>query len=234
MLEIRSLDAFYGSSHILHGISFDVGKGEGVAVVGRNGAGKTTLLKSIMGGGPRVESSMSYMGHSLVGMPFHKRARLGLGLVPEDRRIFAHLTVAENVELAAHALPPGSAKIDALAVLRQFSMLQGLEGRMGTQLSGGQQQLLAVARTVAAMPSCLLLDEPTEGLAPVIVETLAADLLAVRERQGSSLLLTEQNVWFARKCTDRVLVLDSGEIRFSGSWAEFDADPAIEQRYLAV
>lgn len=234
MLEVKSLEAFYGDSHIVQSASFQVGQGEGVAILGRNGAGKSTILKSIMNAGPRIEGKISFAGQALGDMPFFRRARLGLGLVPEDRRIYPHLTVLENIAMARHAARDGVAPYAPEDMIARFSMLEGLEERFGFQLSGGQQQLLAVARTMLARPQCLLLDEPTEGLAPVIVERLADDIRRLRERDGMSLLLTEQNVWFSRHCTERCIVIDSGRIVFSGAWSEFDDNKDIQNRYLAV
>jgi len=234
MLEVRALDAFYGDSHILHGVSLGIGDDEGVAILGRNGAGKSTLLKSIMNAGTSIQGQILLDGKDLSGVPFYRRAQMGLGIVPEDRRIFPHLTVLENIALARHAATPERPPYRPDEMIERFDMLKGLEGRMGTQLSGGQQQLLAVARTMLSRPRLVLLDEPTEGLAPVIVEQLARDISQLRARDRTALLLTEQNVWFSRQCTERCLVIDSGQIVFSGTWAEFDANPTIEDRYLAV
>lgn len=234
MLEVRSINAFYGDSHIVHGASLEVAPGEGVAILGRNGAGKSTVLKSIMNAGPRVEGVVAFEGKELGKLPFFRRARLGMGLVPEDRRIYPHLSVIENIGMAAHAARPESPPYRPEEMITQFPMLSGLESRRGSQLSGGQQQLLAIARTMLSRPRLLLLDEPTEGLAPVIVERLAEDIRRLRERDGMALLLTEQNVVFSRYCTDRCVVLDSGQIKFSGTWDQFDANQEIQERYLAV
>ena len=234
MLEVRSLDAFYGDSHIIHRASFEVSSGEGVAILGRNGAGKSTILKSIMNAGPRVQGQIVFEGADLGQMPFFRRARLGMGLVPEDRRIYPHLSVRENIEMAGHAARPETPVYKPEEMIAMFPMLSGLENRRGSQLSGGQQQLLAVARTMLSRPKLLLLDEPTEGLAPVIVERLADDIRRLRARDGMSLLLTEQNVVFSRLCTDRCVVVDSGQVVFTGSWEEYDANREIQDRYLAV
>ncbi|MDX5501638.1 MAG: ABC transporter ATP-binding protein [Rhodobacterales bacterium] len=234
MLEVRALNAFYGDSHILHDVALTVGEGEGVAILGRNGAGKSTLLKSIMNAGTRISGEILLDGQSLTGVPFFRRARMGLGIVPEDRRIFPHLTVRENIAMARHAAGPGRPPYTPEEMIDLFGMLKGLEARMGTQLSGGQQQLLAIARTVLSRPRLLLLDEPTEGLAPVIVEQLANDIRQLRAHDRGALLLTEQNVWFSRQCTERCLVIDSGQIVFSGTWEAFDADPSVQNKYLAV
>ena len=234
MLEVRGLDAWYGDSHILHRISITVAQAGRVAILGRNGAGKTTLLKSVMNGDPRVAGSVVWDGQELGAMPAFKRARLGLALVPEDRRIFTHVTVAENIALARYATSPERPAIPASEIIARFPMLQPLAQRLGGQLSGGQQQMLAVARAIAARPRLMLLDEPTEGLAPVIVEQMARDVLEVCTQDKVALLLSEQNIWFARRCTEYVYVLASGRIVFEGSWAEFDATGEEAKKHLAV
>jgi branched-chain amino acid transport system ATP-binding protein len=234
MLEVIGIDAFYGDSQILHDITLTVGDGSRVAILGRNGAGKSTLLKSIMNAEPTVRGPISWNGKPLASAPSYARARMGLCLVPEDRRIFTHLTVLENLTMARYALPPGSAPLQAEDVLGHFPMLVPLAKRYGSQLSGGQQQLVAFARALMARPKLMLLDEPTEGLAPIIVEQLAEDVVGACAREGVALLLCEQNIWFARQCTETVAVLDSGQLVFSGGWDEFDAKPEIKNRYLAM
>ncbi|MEN2977530.1 ATP-binding cassette domain-containing protein (plasmid) [Tistrella bauzanensis] len=233
MLDVAGLNAFYGDSHILHAIDLAVGEGERVAVLGRNGAGKSTLLKSIMNAGPRAEGRISFGGRSLDRLASHRRTRLGLALVPEDRRIFTHLTVLENIAIARHAAA-GRPVIAPEAIIERFDMLKPLVARHGGQLSGGQQQLLAVARALAGSPRLLLLDEPTEGLAPIIVEQMAHQIAAVCAETGSGLLLCEQNIWFARACTDSVTIIDTGRVVFKGDWASFDANADVAKRYLAV
>lgn len=234
MLEVNKIDAFYGDSHILQGLSLSVARGMRMAVLGRNGAGKSTLLKSIMNAGPRVRGGITYEGVDLAQTASFARSRLGLCLVPEDRRIFTHLTVRENIEMARYALPRGAAPLDADEVIGRFPILVPLAARFGDQLSGGQQQLVAIARALMARPRLMLLDEPTEGLAPIIVEELVNDVVSACERDGIGLLLCEQNIWFSRQCTQRVAVIDSGAIVFNGDWAEFDARPDIKNKYLAM
>lgn len=234
MLEVGPLNLFYGDSHIIQDVSISVDDGEGVAILGRNGAGKTTLFKGIMNGGPSGQGSILHRGQDIVGLPAFARARRGLGLVPEDRRIYRHLTVSENIQMGRHAVRPGTEPYTLDEVFEFFPMLRDLRNRQGFELSGGQQQVLAIARTIYARPDCLLLDEPTEGVAPVIVQDIARQLSSIRRNNGTTLLLTEQNVWFARVCTDRVYLLDSGRIVFSGNWDEFDANPDLKTRYLAV
>ncbi len=234
MLEVGPIDAFYGDSHIVQQVVIAVGENEGVAILGRNGAGKSTLFKSIMNGGPRVTGSIRHRGDDISSLPSFQRARRGLGLVPEDRRIYPHLTVAENIEMGRHSLRDGATSYAVDEVFDMFPMLRGLGQRMGFELSGGQQQMLAIARAMVARPDYLLLDEPTEGLAPVIVEQLVGQLVAIRDRTAMSLIVAEQNVRFARLCTQRLYLLDSGRVVFEGSWEEFDARPDLQQRYLAV
>lgn len=234
MLEVTKLHAWYGDSHILHDINLKVAERARVSILGRNGAGKTTLLKSILNGEPKVRGTVAWDGKPLDGMPSFQRARLGMALVPEDRRIFTHLTVTENIEMAVHAANPARPAIPAAEVIADIPMLQPLVARLGGQLSGGQQQMLAVARAIAARPRLMLLDEPTEGLAPVIVEQLAVDVKKVCSRDGVALLLSEQNIWFSRQCTDYVYILSTGRIAFEGSWKDFDAAGESAKRHLAL
>jgi branched-chain amino acid transport system ATP-binding protein len=187
-----------------------------------------------MNAGPRVVGRVRFAGRELGAMPAFRRARAGLALVPEDRRIYAHLTVRENLELAQRAARPGVTPHSPERLFARFPMLGELQARYGNQLSGGQQQLVAVARALVPRPSVLLLDEPTEGLAPVIVQQMAADVARTCAEDGTALLLTEQNLWFARQCTSHVHLIDSGRIVFSGSWAELDREEDMARRYLAV
>lgn len=234
MLEVRELDAFYGDSHILHGAQVSVKPGQRVALLGRNGAGKSTLLKSVMNAGPRVRGTLRFDGKDLHGVPTHQRTRMGLSLVPEDRRIFTHLTVAENIAMARYGASPARPAVPVGDIIARFPMLAPLQQRYGGQLSGGQQQLLAVARAMSANPSLLLLDEPTEGLAPIIVEEMARDVVRTCTEGNVALLLCEQNIWFARRCTQYVYVIDTGRVVFEGDWEHFDRNPQVQQRYLAL
>ena len=234
MLELAGLNAWYGDSHILQGIDLSIADRMRVAVVGRNGAGKSTLLKSIMNGGPRVAGTLRWIDRDLAGLSDYKRARLGLCLVPEDRRIFSHLTVLENLRLAHTAADPARGTRTPEELIKRFPMLEALKERGGGQLSGGQQQMLAVARGFAARPKLLLLDEPTEGLAPIIVQQMARQLRESCDLDGTGLLLCEQNLWFARQCTERVYVIDAGRIVFKGDWQEFDQNSHVKEKYLAV
>lgn len=234
MLELKNLNAFYGQSHILYDLSLRVQDGQGVAIVGLNGMGKSTLLKSIMGAGPTVTGSITLDDQDIGKWPSHLRAREGMSLVPEDRRIYPHLTVSENLQLAGYAKVKGRTPYSVEEVLKRFPLLQKLADRKGFQLSGGEQQLVAVARSMLAKPRFLLLDEPTEGLAPLIVDSMGDQIRELREREGMALILAEQNVEFARACTEHLLVLDVGRAAFSGSWQQFDADPSIRDKHLKL
>lgn len=234
MLELVGLDAFYGQSHVLHDISLRIADGAGVAIVGLNGMGKSTLLKSFLGAGPTLRGQIKLDGIDISRLLPHQRARLGLSLVPEDRRIYPHLTVAENLALAGYAKVGGREPYRVEDVLEFFPLLKKLAARKGFQLSGGEQQLAAVARSVLAKPRFLMLDEPTEGLAPLIVDAMGEEIRAIRKREKMALVLAEQNVEFARACTERLLLLNVGRIAFSGSWAEFDADSSVRDRFLSI
>lgn len=234
MLEIDGINAFYEKAHILHHVKLALAQGERISVIGRNGAGKSTLLKSIMNAGPTVRGEIRLDGKSLGSTSASDRVRLGMSLVPEDRRIFTHITVAENIRLAQHGIERREGLPTLDEVLAKFPLLIDLVDRMGGQLSGGQQQVLAVARAIAARPRLMFVDEPTEGLAPVIVEDLAEKIVEACDIYGIALILAEQNLWFARQCTSRVLLLDSGVVVFSGSWADFDAASNLVDRHLAV
>ncbi len=233
ILSARGLDAWYGGSHILPGVTFEAMEGERVALLGRNGAGKSTLMKALVNAGPRTEGEIRFEGRALDGAPPEARARDGLMLVPEDRRIYAHVTVAENIELGRFA-SGGRGTMTLKDVWSLFPLLEPLAGRAGYQLSGGQQQLVAVARGVFGHPRVLLLDEPVEGLAPVVVNDMAEQIDRLMQRERLTLIVSEQNLSFARRVTERLYLIDSGRIVFSGSWAEFDADPTLKARHLAV
>jgi len=234
MLEVSDLNAFYGDSHTLHGVSLSIPKHGRVAMLGRNGAGKSTFLKSVMGAGPTVRGRICWNGQDLAGLAPHRRAQLGIAFVPEDRRILGGLTVLENLRMAMEGTPADRRTAAPEQVLAEYPMLVPLRDRYGGFLSGGQQQLLALARAAITNPALLLLDEPTEGLAPVIVEAMVQDVRRICDNRGCALLLCEQSLWFSRKCTDYVMIVDTGHLVFSGTWAEFDANPDIRDRHLAV
>jgi len=229
MLEVRGLHAVYGRSHVLHGVSLGAREGEVVSLLGRNGAGKSTTLKALMGLVRVTGGVVTFAGEALTGLPTHVISRRGLGYVPEDRRIFADLSVRENLMVGER---PGS----RWPVARLFELFPGLgplAERRGGSLSGGEQQMLTIARTLVTDPKLLLLDEPSEGLAPVIVRRLG-EAIAALKREGLTILLSEQNLKFARRLADRAYVIDRGEITFEGSIAALDADEALRRAYLGV
>lgn len=234
MLEVRGLDARYGDSHVLFCLDLAIPSGAGVALLGRNGAGKSTLMKSLLDAGPQVTGDILFRGKALAGCSVEERARKGLTLVPEDRRLFINLTVKQNLELAEHALGSERRGPSLNAMCQLFPLLPPLLDRLGYQLSGGQQQLVAVVRGLMAAPELLLLDEPAEGLAPKLAMNLAQEVRRARAELGFSLMVAEQNVAYARQCTEYVYMLDSGRLVFQGDWAAFDAQPDLKTRYLAV
>ncbi|MBX9944514.1 MAG: ABC transporter ATP-binding protein [Reyranella sp.] len=233
MLQVRNLHAFYGRAHILHGVSLDAGAGEVVALLGRNGAGKSTVLKAIMGLLPPAEGEVAFDGRRVERLPPYRIARLGLGYVPEERRIFTDLTVSENLEVGRQAaragLPPWTE--DKLFAL--FPNLAAMRERPGGRMSGGEQQMLTIARTLMGNPRCVLLDEPSEGLAPIIVEQMARSIRALKG-EGLTVLLSEQNLHFSQAVADRAYIIEKGQIRFGGSMAELAADPSLREQYLSV
>ena len=229
MLELADVHAAYGRSHVLHGVSLRAGEGEVVSLLGRNGAGKSTTLKAIVGVVEVTAGEIRFEGRSLRDVPTHRVARLGIGLVPEDRRIFADLSVLENLMVGARA--DGGFTVDRIFGL--FPRLAGLARQRGGSLSGGEQQMLTIARTLMTGPRLLLLDEPSEGLAPVVVAALADNVAALR-RQGLSILMAEQNVKFARRLADRAYIIEKGQIRFDGTMAALDADESLRRAYLSV
>jgi branched-chain amino acid transport system ATP-binding protein len=208
MLEIRDLHAFYGESHILHGVSLDVGKGEVVTLLGRNGAGKTTTMRSIMGIVGKRTGSIRLNGAELVGLPSNRIARLGIGYVPEERGIFSSLNVEENLMLPP-AIKPGGMDVDAIYSL--FPNLKERRRSQGTRLSGGEQQMLAIGRILRTGADFILLDEPTEGLAPVIIQQIGRVVRELKQR-GLTILLVEQNFRFAATIADRHYVMEEGHI----------------------
>jgi branched-chain amino acid transport system ATP-binding protein len=226
VLQVAALHTYYGRAHILVDVSFALGRGEVVALLGRNGAGKSTTLKTIMGLVRPADGRITFEGHDITGWPPHRIASCGVGYVPEDRRVFADLTVRENLEVGRR--PPGREDIapwTTARMLRLFPNLAALAARPAGQISGGEQQMLTIARTLMGNPRVLLLDEPSEGLAPVIVEQLTHTIVELKAG-GLGILLSEQNLRFARAVTDRALVMERGRIRFRGSMAELAEDHA--------
>ncbi|MBD9403112.1 ABC transporter ATP-binding protein [Comamonas sp. CMM02] len=238
LLQVEGLNAWYGAAHILHGVSLQVGRGEVVALMGRNGAGKSTTLKSIVGLLERRKGKVLFMGNAIQGKASHQIARAGLGYVPEDRRIFTELTVMENLEVGrqkARLWPDGSPVPHWLPekLFALFPNLGAMPQRPGGQMSGGEQQMLSVARTLMGQPYVVLLDEPSEGVAPLIVEQMARTILALKA-QGIGILLSEQNLPFAQVVADRVYVLEKGQIVHSGPMAELAGHAQVRQQYLGL
>ena len=232
LLEVEDIHTAYGSSRVLFGISLDIKPGECVCLLGRNGVGKTTTIRSIMGLTPPSQGHVRFKGKDITAYEPYRLARLGMGYVPEDRRIFAELTVWENLEVAARsASRSGRWSTDSVADL--FPKLGELRDRMGGVLSGGEQQMLTIARTLVGNPELLLLDEPSEGLAPVIVESLLAQVQRLKS-EGLTILLAEQGVAFSLSLADRVYVLEKGAVRFSGQAAELRDNAELRNKLLAL
>ena len=229
-LSVRGLNVYYGESHVLQGVDLDVASGEAVSLIGRNGAGKTTTVASIAGFLRPRGGSVRVHGADLTGAAPHRVARAGVALVPQGRRIFGDLSVGENLAVAARPMANGW---DEARVMDLFPILGRRRAVRGDQLSGGEQQMLAIARALMRNPRVLLLDEPSEGLAPKLVEQVGEILTRVRET-GLALLLVEQNLGLATTVGQRVLVMNKGRIVFSGSPAELAANRDVETRYLGV
>lgn len=216
LLDIEGLDAWYGAAQVLFGASLTVGRGEAVALVGGNGAGKSTTLKAIMGLVQRRATRLAFDGQDLRHLPTFEIARRGIGYVPEDRRIFTELTVAENLDLGRRSRPGGGPRWSDDALFTLFPNLADMRGRLGGQMSGGEQQMLSVARALVAAPSLLLLDEPSEGVAPLIVEQMVTALQAMTA-EGLSILISEQNFELCAAICGRAYVIENGELSSQGS-----------------
>ena len=238
LLQAQGLCAWYGAAQVVYGVDLQVQRGEVVALLGRNGAGKSTTLKALMGLVGQRRGTVHFMGHDISGTEPHVAARLGLGYVPEDRRVFTDLTVMENLEVGKQPTrhwPDGSAAPlwtpERLFTL--FPNLGEMPQRPGGQMSGGEQQMLTVARTLMGNPYLVLLDEPSEGVAPVIVEQMVGMILALKN-QGVSILLSEQNMHFAALVADRAYVLEKGQIRYQATMTELAANDEVRRAYLSV
>lgn len=230
LLSVKALEAFYDETHVLHGISFSVGRGEVVTLLGRNGAGKTTTLKSIIGMLPRRFGSVEFAGHELIGRPSNEIARLGIAYCPEERGIFASLSVEENLLLPPVIAPGGLSLSD---IFELFPNLPERLNSQGSKLSGGEQQMLAIGRILRTGATLLLLDEPTEGLAPVIIQQIGQVIVELKQR-GLTILLVEQNVRFASTVADRHYILESGHIVDCISQADVGNDLTTLQNWLGV
>ncbi|HEY8337173.1 MAG TPA: ABC transporter ATP-binding protein [Tardiphaga sp.] len=238
MLTVANLGASYGAAQILYDISFEVARGEVVALMGRNGAGKTTTMKAIMGLMAQRSGKVSFNGSDISRMQPYEIARLGLGFTPEDRRIFSDLTVLENLDIGRQPPRTFSDGVPAPVwtedkLLKLFPNLGEMPNRPGGRMSGGEQQMLTVARTLMGNPLLILLDEPSEGVAPVIVDQMANTILELK-RSGVSILLSEQNVHFAELVSDRAYVLEKGQIQWHGGMAELAGNVEIQRAYLTV
>lgn len=234
LLDVRQIDTRYGLSRILFGVSLTLQAGEIIALLGRNGVGKTTTLRSIMGLTPPLSGTILWDGKDIVGLPAYRIARLGIGFVPEDRRIFPDLTVWENLDIASRPRPDGSPGWTVNQAYEFFPALKPLHSRLGGHLSGGEQQMLAIARGLMGNPRLLLLDEPSEGLAPLVVRALREQIGRLRNESGLSMVLAEQNLEFVLSLADRIYVLEKGEVKLATTAADARADKGKLRRYLTV
>jgi len=238
LLKASALCAWYGAAQILYDVDLEVRRGEVVALMGRNGAGKSTTLKTLIGMLPKRKGQVSFLGHDISKSEPHHAAKLGLGFVPEDRRVFTDLTVMENLEVGKQAprrwVDGSEAPLwTPERLFKLFPNLGEMPNRPGGRMSGGEQQMLTVARTLMGNPYLVLLDEPSEGVAPVIVEQMANMILELKA-QGVSILLSEQNMHFAELVSDRAYVLEKGQIRYHATMAELAANEEVRRAYLSV
>jgi branched-chain amino acid transport system ATP-binding protein len=231
ILQVHEIHTYYGTSHILFGISFEIRDGESICLLGRNGAGKTTTLRSIIGLTPPKAGSIKFRETEIVGRPPYRIAKLGVGFVPDDRRIFPDLTVRQNILVARREREGGIWTLDLVYSL--FPKLLQLDSHMGTQLSGGEQQMLTIARTLMTNPQLLLLDEPGEGLAPLVIKAMGEQLGEIK-KFGLNMLICEHNVGLALALSDRGYVMDKGTIRFQGTIDELRGNDEVRKKYLMV
>jgi len=233
MLEVSGLNVFYGKAQMLFDVSLEVARGEVVALMGRNGAGKSTTIKSIMGLLPGKRGQVRFMGEDIASLAPYQIARRGLGFVPEDRRIFSELSVMQNLEVGRQVPREGVPPWTPERLFTLFPNLGEMPDRPGGSMSGGEQQMLTVARTLMGNPLLLMLDEPSEGVAPVIVEQMA-HMITTLKQQGLAILLSEQNLHFAQLVCDRAYVLEQGQIRFNGTMQALAANDEVQQNYLSL
>lgn len=231
MLEVNGIHTYYGTSHILFGISFEVKEGEAVCLLGRNGAGKTTTFRSIIGLTPPKSGSIKFQGNEIIGKPPYRIARMGIGYVPDTRRIFPDLTVRQNILVARREKETATWNLERIYSL--FPKLKDLDTHMGNQLSGGEQQMLTVARTLMTNPELLLLDEPGEGLAPLVIQSMKEQLGEIK-KLGVTMLICEHNVGLATALSDRGYVIDKGTIRYQGTIVELQKNEEVRKKYLMV
>ena len=233
VLDVSEVDGFYGSSQVLFGMGLSVHKGETLALLGRNGAGKSSTMKAIAGILPPRRGSVRILGREMRGYPPHRIARAGVGYVPEDRQIFPDLTVHDNLEIASKKGLDGTRQWTFDRVYEMLPLLAPLRSRLGGQLSGGEQQMLTVGRSLMGNPSVLLLDEPSEALAPIMVQRIG-DLIRELRRCGTTIVLAEQNLHFCLGLADRAVVIDRGSTVYHGTIAELGSNEAIKRKYLSV
>ena len=233
VLKAEGLDVFYGTSQVLFKMSLEVNQGETLALLGRNGAGKSTSMKAMAGVIPVRSGSVQLDGATINGQASHVIAKKGIGFVPEDRQIFPDLTVEDNLLIAVKKGPQGQDDWPIERVYEMLPLLKPLKDRLGGQLSGGEQQMLTVGRCLMGNPSVMLLDEPSEGLAPIMVQRIG-DLIETLRKLGTTIILAEQNLHFCLGLADRAVVIDKGSDVFVGSIAELNANEEIKQRYLSV
>jgi branched-chain amino acid transport system ATP-binding protein len=233
MLEVKDISTFYGSSQILFGVSLDVSLGEVVGLLGRNGAGKTTTLRSIMGLTRPKRGKITYKGEDILGVPTYKIAKMGIGYVPENRIIFPDLSVLDNLNLASKTVSGSENGWHVERVFRLFPVLKARANQKGGTLSGGEQQILTIARTLMGNPELILVDEPTEGLAPLLVNEVRKLILAIAET-GTTILLSEQNIKFSLRSSKRIYIIEKGEIQYKGSVESLRENESVMKKYLAV
>ncbi len=231
LLETQRINTYYGASHILFDVSMGIDEGEVVCLLGRNGMGKSTLIKSIIGLTPPRSGKLYFEGVDIVGKRPFEIARRGVGFVPENRAIFPNLTVRENLDMGVHRKESGSWSLER--IYHMFPILQERAGQMGGTLSGGEQQMLTIARALMGNPRLLLIDEPSEGLAPLIVNQIGAQVQEMK-KEGMTILLSEQNTGFTLKLADRAYILEKGVISWQGSVTQLEDDPQILETYLGV
>ena len=233
MLEVSRVNSAYGRAHILYDLSLSAERGEVVVLLGRNGAGKSTTLKTLIGLVRPLSGEIRFGGRRIEQLEPYQIARLGLGYVPEERRIFTDLSVTENLEVGRHAPRAGAPQWTLEKLFQLFPNLAGMRERPGAHMSGGEQQMLTIARTLMGNPRAILLDEPSEGLAPVIVEQMAKTILELKQ-EGLCVLLSEQNLHFANLVADRAYIIEKGHIRYQGTMAELASNEPIRAAYSSV
>jgi branched-chain amino acid transport system ATP-binding protein len=233
LLSVKDLSAFYGRAQILFDVGLQVRRGEVVALMGRNGAGKSTTMKALMGVLSQKRGSIAFNDQDISKAPSYQISRMGMGFVPEDRRIFTDLTVMENLDVGRQPVRANAPSWTEEKLFKLFPNLGGMPHRPGGHMSGGEQQMLTVARTLMGNPYLVLLDEPSEGVAPVIVEQMANMILELK-REGLSVLLSEQNMHFAELVSDTAYVLEKGQVRFNGTIAELAANEPVRRQYLSL